>query len=189
MSDPCSRPSKGRHLLPLWIRKDSVSHRHAASSSLFSTSFLQSLKDALTSRPIRNTDKDGSCQPERGHLFNFPEFLHYPIRCALAARGDDLGLFIPARLNIYFSAQGEAEKKNVSVLDLTQAPRLRPTRLTFTRQVVMEPEESWDTRWRPWRVRTFCRVFPRKCTALRFDCSVHASIFHCNTLFWSSSSF
>lgn len=47
-------------------------------------------------------------------IFNFPEFLHYPIRCALAAHDDDLGLFIPARLNIYFSAQGEAEKKNVS---------------------------------------------------------------------------
>lgn len=31
------------------------------------------------------------------------------------ARNDDLGLFIAASLNIYFSAQGEAEKKNVSL--------------------------------------------------------------------------
>lgn len=47
--------------------------------------------------------------------FYFPEFLRSPIRCAVAARRDDLGLFIAARLNIYFSAQGEAEKKNVSL--------------------------------------------------------------------------
>lgn len=47
--------------------------------------------------------------------FYFPEFLHSPIRCALTAHDDDLGVFIPARLNIYFSAQGEAEKKNVSL--------------------------------------------------------------------------
>lgn len=31
------------------------------------------------------------------------------------ACNDDLGLFIAASLNIYFSAQGEAEKKNVSL--------------------------------------------------------------------------
>ena len=37
-----------------------------------------------------------------------------PIRCALVAHDDDLGVFIATRLNIYFSAQGEAEKKNVS---------------------------------------------------------------------------
>lgn len=29
----------------------------------------------------------------------------------------------------------------------------------------------------------------RKCTTLRFDCCIHASIFHRSTLFWSSSSF
>lgn len=33
------------------------------------------------------------------------------------ARCDDLGLFIAAHLNIYFSAQGEAEEKNVLALD------------------------------------------------------------------------
>lgn len=86
-------------------------------------------------------------------IFNFPEFLHYPIRCARTAHDDDLGLFIPARLNIYFSAQGEAEKKNVSLqvqplVDLTPALPLPPpsspsTLLTFTRQLA--PKESWDT--------------------------------------------
>lgn len=154
-----SDPSKGRHLLPLWIRRDSVSHRHATSSSLFPPVFCNIWKMHWPPVLSETLTKMEAANQSKGHLFNFPEFLHYPIRCVLAARGDDLGLFIPARLNIYFSAQGEAEKKNVSVLDLTQAALLRPTRLTFTRQVVMEPEESWDTRWRPWRVRAFCRVF------------------------------
>lgn len=66
--------------------------------------------------------------------FHFSEFLHYPIRCALLAHDDDLGLFIFAHLNIYFSPQGEAEKKNAWGLDSTPAPRLLPTLLTFTRQ-------------------------------------------------------
>lgn len=54
------------------------------------------------------------------------------------ARNDDLGLFIAASLNIYFSAQGEAEKKNVSLqvsisagLSTIYPP---PPSLTFTRQ-------------------------------------------------------
>lgn len=71
--------------------------------------------------------------------FLFSEFLHYPIRCALPAHDDDLGLFIFAHLNIYFSAQGEAEKKNVWGLDSTPAPRLLPTLLTFTRQLWWHP--------------------------------------------------
>lgn len=58
------------------------------------------------------------------------------------ARNDDLGLFIAASLNIYFSAQGEAEKKNVSLqvsisagLSTIYPPsRNPPPSLTFTRQ-------------------------------------------------------
>lgn len=88
--------------------------------------------------------------------FHFPEFLHYPIRCALPAHDDDLGLFMFAHLNIYFSAQGEAEKKNVWGRDSTPAPRLLPTPLTFTRRPVTAPEESWDTQWSRWRASGFC---------------------------------
>lgn len=86
----------------------------------------------------------------KGQLFYFPEFLHSPIRCALTAHDDDLGVFIPARLNIYFSAQGEAGKKNVSLWGSTSGGfntiphpphswRLQDT------QLVMAPKESWDT--------------------------------------------
>lgn len=59
------------------------------------------------------------------------------------ARNDDLGLFIAASLNIYFSAQGEAEKKNVSLQVSISAglstispppPVTPPPSLTFTRQ-------------------------------------------------------
>lgn len=92
--------------------------------------------------------------------FYFPEFLYSPIRCVLAARGDDLGVFIPARLNIYFSAQGEAEKKNVSLRGLTSGgfnaiPPTPPlsTPLTFTRQATQGIMGyilglSWPS-WRP----------------------------------------
>lgn len=52
------------------------------------------------------------------------------------ARNDDLGLFIAASLNIYFSAQGEAEKKNVSLQVSISAglSTIYPPSLTFTRQ-------------------------------------------------------
>ncbi len=74
--------------------------------------------------------------------FYFPEFLHSPIRCALTAHDDDLGVFIPARLNIYFSAQGEAKKKNVSLRGSTSGGfnTISPpsTPLTFTRQATCD---------------------------------------------------
>lgn len=61
-----------------------------------------------------------------------------------------------AHLNIYFPAQGEAEKKNVGGRDSTPAPRLLPTPLTFTRRAVTAPEESWDTQWSRWRASGLC---------------------------------
>lgn len=103
------------------------------------------LEGALTSRPWRkpsgsvHTHLTLVIQEEEGTSFHFSEFLHYPIRCALPAHDGDLGLFIFAHLNIYFSAQGEAEKKNVRGLDSTPAPRLLPTPLTFTRQPRWHP--------------------------------------------------
>lgn len=61
-----------------------------------------------------------------------------PIRCALVAHDDDLGVFIVTHLNIYFSAQGEAEKKNVSLRGSTSGGfnTVSPPfmLLTFTRQ-------------------------------------------------------
>lgn len=44
--------------------------------------------------------------------FLFPRIPPFPRK--VCAHSGDLGVFIPACLNIYFSAQGEAEKKNVS---------------------------------------------------------------------------
>lgn len=132
--------------------------------------------------PVRNSDGQicvplappmrPRIQPRR--IFNFPEFLHYPIRCALPAHRDDLGLFIPARLNIYFSAQGEAEKKNVSAGFNTAAP----TALTFTRRPAIAPEESRDTHRNPWRASAFRKVAHGSASR-----SARASIFHHNALF------
>lgn len=79
-----------------------------------------------------------------------------PIRCALAAHGDDLRVFIPARLNIYFSAQGEAEKKNVSLRgstpSLLQPPprrwRLQDTQRPTRRHLRNHGIHIWSVWWR-----------------------------------------
>lgn len=75
--------------------------------------------------------------------FYFPEFLHFPIRCVLAADDDDLGVFITACLNIYFPAQGEAKKKNVFLQGLASGGfNAISVLLTFTRQVTSDSTQG-----------------------------------------------
>lgn len=136
---------------------------------------------------IRN--KDGGWQPNRsdctslfwctrwysqGTSLFFPEFLYYPIRCALAAHGDDLGLFIPTRLNIYFSAQGEAEKKNVSRRDSTSGGFNTSPPNTHTHCWRLQDKSWWHPRNHGIRIRAqrcaciFCKVTVGSASCLSF---------------------
>lgn len=155
---PVCVPSKDRHLFSLRRGQDNVSHR-ILDFSEFLRGFMW--KHALTRCLWRKPS--GSVHTHLALViqglkdtFSFPRIPPYPIRCALPAHDDDLGLFMFAHLNIYFSAQGEAEKKNVWGRDSTPAPRLLPTPLTFTRRPMTAPEESWDTQWSRWRASRLC---------------------------------
>lgn len=102
---------------------------------------LSGLKLSARTPQLCHTRETQKIQPKDN--FYFPEFLHFPIRCALAADDDDLGVFITARLNIYFSAQGEARKKNVFLQDSASGGfNAISALLTFTRQVTSDSTQG-----------------------------------------------